>query len=308
VITVPVANVPTISIAGSPLICLGSTALLLASGAVNYTWYPGNVQSQLLNVSPTINTSYSVTGESGGCSNTAVISMSVVNHPTVSISAANASICPGTQVNFIASGASTYSWSTGNSSSLISVYPANTSTYGVTGFNTNNCSGSATVSVFVHTVGVISIASTSSVICSGETVDLVASGASSYTWSNGVQSNSVTLNPGFTQTYVVTGSDPGNGCPISESYVQYVLICTGLSDPVTPEARFTLYPNPTSGRFTFSTEKQCQVIIQNALGEMIYHELHEGISEINLEHASCGLYTVTILMEQARLTRKLVKQ
>ena len=58
-------------------ICIGQSATLTANGAANYTWNPGGAGSSIT-ISPTITTSYTVTGIDGnGCSNIAVISQSV---------------------------------------------------------------------------------------------------------------------------------------------------------------------------------------------------------------------------------------
>ncbi|MBA2612877.1 MAG: T9SS type A sorting domain-containing protein [Bacteroidetes bacterium] len=61
---------PTISITSSnSLICIGSNAVLTASGAVNYTWSTGSYNSQIT-VSPTMNWIYNLTGvDNNGCIN-----------------------------------------------------------------------------------------------------------------------------------------------------------------------------------------------------------------------------------------------
>lgn len=62
---------PVLSVSGPTMVCLGTSALLTASGATNFTWNVGPVTSTL-SVSPTITTNYSLTGNSGGCSSALV--------------------------------------------------------------------------------------------------------------------------------------------------------------------------------------------------------------------------------------------
>jgi NAD/NADP transhydrogenase beta subunit len=46
-------------------------------------------------------------------------------------------------------------------------------------------------------------------ICAGQTATIAVQGASSYTWNNGINSNSMVVSPGATTTYTVQGSIPG---------------------------------------------------------------------------------------------------
>lgn len=54
------------------------------------------------------------------------------------------------------------------------------------------------------------VAVTNATICSGSSVTLSASGATSYTWNTGANTSSVSVSPTTTTVYTVTGSD--NGC------------------------------------------------------------------------------------------------
>ncbi len=69
---------PTISaVSSSSILCAGQTASLTASGAITYTWNTMNTNF-VIAVSPTVNTTYTVTGtNSTGCTNTISISQIV---------------------------------------------------------------------------------------------------------------------------------------------------------------------------------------------------------------------------------------
>ena len=65
--------------------------------------------------------------------------------PTVTATSSNSLICVGTTVTLTATGATTYSWSSGTLGSVTLVTPTTTTTYTVIGTNTANCSSNATI-------------------------------------------------------------------------------------------------------------------------------------------------------------------
>ncbi|MBL7925958.1 MAG: T9SS type A sorting domain-containing protein [Bacteroidia bacterium] len=69
-------------------ICNGSSSILTGSGAVTYTWMPGSLSGTTVSVSPTANTTYTVTGaDANGCTATATVSVVVEPAPTVNAGA-----------------------------------------------------------------------------------------------------------------------------------------------------------------------------------------------------------------------------
>lgn len=90
----------------------------------------------------------------------------------------------------------------------------------------------------------ISVAANTASICAGQSNTLTASGASTYSWSNGVNGAQVVVNPSVTTVYTLTGMD-GN-CSSSISYTQPVvsapdfsviststMICRGVTSTIT---------------------------------------------------------------------------
>ncbi|MBL7911611.1 MAG: SBBP repeat-containing protein [Bacteroidia bacterium] len=73
-----VNNNPTVTVVSNmSLICTGQSATLSANGAINYTYTPGGVGSSI-SISPTITTTYSVTGSNAsGCTHMATVTQSV---------------------------------------------------------------------------------------------------------------------------------------------------------------------------------------------------------------------------------------
>jgi gliding motility-associated-like protein len=223
-LTVTVKPNPTVNV-NSPGICNGQTANLTASGASTYSWTGGltaisNPTTPIL----TTTTTYTVTGTTNGCTGTAVSTVTVKPNPIVSVN--SPSICNGQTASLTASGATTYSWTGGLSSNATPSTPilTTTTTYTVTG-TTNGCTGTAVSAVTVKPKPTISVNSPS--ICSGQTANLTASGASSYSWTGGLTPTSNPITPILTTTttYTVTGTLNG---------------CTG-----TAALTVTVKPNPT---------------------------------------------------------------
>jgi hypothetical protein len=231
-------------------ICSGSSIILTAGetggygGQYNYTWqatssapfntYSSNATSFTVSVSPTSNDTYTltVTDNSTNCIGTAVLTVSVNPKPIASLSAAPSTICTGSTSTLTASQSGGvqpfyYTWTaTSNppadynntiaSSYTTPVTPTVTTTYTLTVTDHNNCTGTAVTTVSVNPLPTITAtASPSAAVCLGNSVTLTASGAISYTWSNGV-SNGVAFMPTASATCIVTGTD-GNGCSNSTS-------------------------------------------------------------------------------------------
>lgn len=143
--TITVASIPTISINGPSLVCIGSTITQTVSGANNYFWNFGSTNSVVV-ISNTINTTYTVTGYNvTGCETTLVKTINVSPIPQLIASSTSSLICVGETTSLTASGASTYQWSNGNSGNTISISPIVTTTYIVTGISTDNCVASAKI-------------------------------------------------------------------------------------------------------------------------------------------------------------------
>lgn len=127
-------------------------------------------------------------------------------------------ICTGASVTLTGTGAGvggTYTWDNGVTNG-VSFAPATTLTYTVTGTDANGCSATDQVLVTVNPLPNVS-AGPDQTLCAGDPSVLSGSGASSYTWNNGVV-NGVSFTPAATNTYTVTGTD-ANGCQNTDQAV-----------------------------------------------------------------------------------------
>ncbi len=276
-ITVTVNALPSVSVsAGSSVICSGNHVSLTASGANSYTWTNGP-NTSTYNVSPMSDMTYTVTGTGiNNCQASGVITVSVNVTPTVSISSTSVTLCAGQSSTLTANGASTYSWLPSGSTSTVEVVMPNTpTTYSLTGSN-NGCLSTATIAIAVNQLPTVAIASSNSLICSGETAVLTAtSSASAFLWSNGVTTMSVAVTPTTTTVYTLTVND--GLCSSSSSITQSVSLCTGLAD-VIEASSLMIYPNPFNNSFdikwdgNFSQSKEIYIEVYNTLGEVIFTE------------------------------------
>jgi uncharacterized protein YjdB len=184
-------------------ICSGEETVLTASGGVSYTWNTGATSAQLT-VSPNTTTTYTVTVEDGfGNSDSDSVTVTVNDSPTLTITE-DLTIVEGESIQLTISGASTYAWSTGETSNTIDVSPNETTTYTVIG-TTATCSTEAQVTVTVEELLVVSAGQDENV-CENDSYEVVltASLGDSYLWSTGETTQSITVSPLSTTTYSVT--------------------------------------------------------------------------------------------------------
>gem|GEM_PF-4679510 len=80
----------------------------------------------------------------------------------------------------VSGSALTYSWSNGFTGNLISVSPAASTVYTVTGTDNNGCKNFVTQSVFVNTNPIVTANASNNSICSGDAVMLSGGGAATY--------------------------------------------------------------------------------------------------------------------------------
>ncbi len=203
--TVTVTPLPAIAVS-SPTVCAGQIAVLTASGGTSYSWSTGATINPL-GVTPASTATYTVTGTNGGCSNTAISTVTVNPVPVVTVN--SATVCPGSSALLTASGAISYTWSTGDVTNPVTVAPVSTTSYTVTG----TAAGCSTIAVSTVTVSPATIVNVNSpTICIGQTANLAAGGASSYTWSAGVTvtgANTASVSSASTTSYTVTGTTAG---------------------------------------------------------------------------------------------------
>lgn len=205
----------------NPLLCPGDSISLSVTAGASYAWSTG-ATTQNIKVSPSLNTTYTVTATNGnGCSGSATVNLTVAGNPVAAINPPVDSICTGGTTSLIASGGTSYVWSTGSDSATINVSPAATATYNVTVTNGNGCSATDSVIVKVNAKPAVTINPPFVTVCSGSSTTLTTTvtgvtGTSTFGWSSGSDSASTTVSPVISTTYTVTVTS-ASGCTATAS-------------------------------------------------------------------------------------------
>ena len=201
--------------------CTSSTGSVTVAGNGGTPTYAYTFNGVTFQASGTFNglsvgTYVVTTMDQAHCTTTNSVTITQVTPITVGISGGSP-ICAGNCVNLTStvSGGTpsyTYNWAPVFSGSpSLNDCPASGTNYTLTVTDANGCIGSATSAVNVNRLPyVIPIASPSSTICTGSSVDLTGSGAVQYSWTQNVIDGQAFV-PASTTTYTLTGVD-ANGC------------------------------------------------------------------------------------------------
>lgn len=263
-VSVTVNPLPVVSASASPSasLCAGASLTLTGGGANTYTWTAGVINGVAF--MPASSATYTVTGTSvNGCTNAAVMSITVNPLPVVSSSASpSASLCTGASLTLSGSGAATYTW-TGGVVNGVAFVPASSASYTVTGTSVNGCTNTAVRSITVSPLPSVTASMSPSVaICAGAPVTLSGSGTATYTWTGGVV-NGVAFTPTASASYTLTGTS-ANGCsstavksvtvnalPALGATTNKATLCVGQTASLTASGALS---------YTWSTTQQTAVI------------------------------------------------
>lgn len=204
----------------SPTVACGTGTTITALSSTNYSWSTGSTASSITVLTPTATSFYTVTATNTlGCSASRAVTLTILPLP-ISASISPTLICSGNLISLTASGAASYTWTSGSGSNVLAILsdtPLVSTVYTLTGANPNGCSVTSLVTVPVNPLPLVNLASSNASVCVGNSVTLLGSGtAASYTWSTGQSSVSISIAPLASAVYTLTGTSAA-GCEKSNT-------------------------------------------------------------------------------------------
>ena len=236
---------PVVYAGTDQLICTGMSTILMVSGASNFLWSDGSTTSSI-NVSPVLNTTYTVTGTDGnGCSSSDTVAVNI--NPNLIVTPGNAFICPGaTAVLDAGHPNANYLWSTGETSQTITVNL--NGTFDVTVTDANGCTGIGQSNVIMGG-STLSNNSMSADACSGLFSILDAGNPGcTYLWNTGDTTQTISINTTGSYQVVVTDLD---GCTTTFS-------STFTANPL-PNVTFSSIPVCLNDSVTFTNHSTISI-------------------------------------------------
>jgi hypothetical protein len=290
---------PSVSVsANSTLICAGNTVNLSAGGtAVSYSWTNGPATATHT-AAPAANTIYTVTGTDPSMSCVAIATIGVfVYTPAISVSASADTLCEGETSTLTATGGSVYLWSNSVNGPINVITPPATTVYFVTVSADSlsaQCVITKSIQVLVNPNPTVTASASTYTNCAGEQVSFLGTGATTYTWSNGVPGPAINVTPMVVGnlTLVLNGTDP-NGCKDSDTVLVAIMDCTGIYDGEVFDPGFKLYPNPSAGLFVIHCHSGTDLEIFSELGELVRnYRVSSRDSIITISDLKAGFYLV----------------
>ena len=245
-------------------------------------------------------TSSNANGSSSVYTNT----INVTNPPVVSVT--SFTVCQVQSKALTASGASTYSWSTGSTNTVVIVSPTVTTVYTVTG-NTGACSAVGT-----GTISVGSYPPTPTISQAGNI--LMSSSASNNQWYlngtliSGASAQSYAVIQDGNYSVVVTGA---YGCSASSSSVSVIL--TSVAD-ATYINTIQLSPNPVKDVIFINSllkePKSVSYLIYSMTGQVVKNGTVtlNNKESISISDMAAGVYEIKFNIDQSTATYKFIKE
>lgn len=278
---------------GVPVPTLTATATVPAGHTVK--WYTAATGGTVV-TNPTLNTVGTVTYHAASVNSSTLcesvartaVTLTITSVPGASASAGGpTTFCQGGSVVLTATSGTSYSWSNGATSQSITVSTSGNYSCTVT---TSTCT--STTNAIAVTVNPKPTASVSAggptVICAPNTVMLTASAGTSWLWSNGATTQSITVSTSGNYSVVVTNasgcaSDPSAFIPVSVSPQPSVSISASPYTRLLPGLNSTLTANVTPpGTYTYVWRKN-GVVVPGA-----------SAATLNVNLDQLGSYTVTV--------------
>lgn len=295
--------IPTISASGATSFCTGGSVTLSSSATTGNVW-SNTLSTQDIVVTTTGTYTVTVTNTDGCSSTSNGVNVSVSNSPVPTISSTATAACQGETITLTSSTADTYLWSNGATTQTIDV--TDNGTFTVVTTNTDACNGVGTSAPITLTFGAVPTA-TASFTTSGTVVTFTntSTGATSYSWDFGDQTNSSASNPvhafAGNGTYTVVLTATNGNC--SDTTHLTVVLSVGIEELETI-GQAILYPNPAQNEVNvgvyLNESTEVSINIYDVTGKLVsegfsgFMNSGENIVKLNTTDLTSGLYSTVI--------------
>lgn len=320
--TITVHQVVDVQLSDLPELCFNDEAISLNQGVPTGGIYSGiGVENNTFDPQTAgVNThliTYSFTDENA-CVYTAQNSILVKPLPNA-FAGNDTQVCEGKQTTLVASGGTSYLWSTGETNNAIVVSPEETTTYFVTVTGVNGCTSSDDVKVVVNPYPVATLSLPFDTVCMQTTAFELSGGEGTPAGGIGTYSGPGVsgnwFNPAIGMgTYPIKYTYSLSGCDSSATQEITVINCVGIED-FELENLITVQPNPVEDMLFVkiqNTNGLYEIALTDVLGKVLYtHQINENSPEasinIPMENMQKGLYLIHISHNEQKLIKKIMK-
>lgn len=313
---ITVNPLPVLTTTGNAAICEGGADTLMSAGADTYSWSSGGTTDTEI-VSPVTTTSYTVTGTitATGCISVDSVTVTVNTNPEVLATANSTTVCEGTSVTMMATGADTYAWSSGGNGDTETVTPVSSMSYTVTGTDTlTGCMGSDTIMITVNPLPAVTLTLADNSVCVTDGALTLAGGSpAGGTWSGtAVTGSTFTPATAGTGTFAIVYTYvDSNSCTSSATQNMTVDACVGIIENGA-NGGVSFYPNPASEQLTINwsaNENVQRIDVMDVTGRVVMSQAVKGGNSAELRVASlaAGVYNLILVNESGNSTYRFIK-
>ncbi len=299
--TLTVNPLPVVTFSNLQSTCLNTSTFTLTGGSPIGGVYTGTAVSNN-QFSPatagegTFNITYTYT-DTNGCSDASSESILVNGIPAVSFSSLP-NVCQNTGPVALSQGSpsgGTYSGpGVGGTTFYTGIAGAGTHNLTYTYTDGNSCTNTANQSIIVNPIPAVNLGPDTT-ICSNSSVVLNGGSFSTYLWSNGANTPSITVDSSgrgignFRFILIATNSF---ACANRDTVFVTIDPCNGISE--NSKIDFETYPNPFTSNFVVSMNSQFEIQVYDLVGKLVYSRLKNTGQVMIGDEFSSGTYLLRV--------------
>jgi len=173
------------------------------------------------------------------------------------------------------------------------------------------CTAQQVVSVISNTLPMLQVSPASTTVCAGSFLELVGSGAFSYTWMPvNLNAPNIVLFPQSSITYTLIGQGQ-NQCKNSIMVPVVVEPCLGMAENDSKVMNVSVYPNPSNGLFNidFTSKLSKTIMLFTVDGKLLQKvSTNKEKFEIDISMEDKGFYILKVLLGNKEQNFKLLLQ